>query len=696
MSADYTPNMGEYTDLRPFRFWCQKVMPLVYDDSLSYYELLCKVVDYLNKAMEDTETLHVDVTNLHSAYVKLQEYVNGYFTNLDLQEEINNKLDNMAENGELYEIIKRYTDPIVNEQNDKINVLKSRMDTFSSLPSGSTSGDAELTDIRVGYDGYVYPSAGDAVRGQITTLNETLVKGFGEEIYFTWSWVEGEYVTTSGKFEAYNNWHRSDYVALNGYRGKIKFTNNGNKHEIYNCFYTKNKTLITSFYNDAEIDVPDGAEYFAVSISSKYTIKAEKKIVPLVEKVDKSELALASKYGSLVDNEHQNLITEYHTANASLSGNVLTFNNANGVLLTNKFFSNSANCRLKVDLDTTTPIFIYLSYFDSNGSEKFKKLFESTEQMTKITDTFEFDCASYIVYNDAKEFRIRLQCSKAGIVTLNEFEVYNPDEMELSKLYSKEFKPMMNNVFVAVETLQKGGDKTETVVLKNGNAEKYDLQIDNNGNLYTVPHIPNKVLFLGNSLVFGMNNTDDRSQSFGMCATDYTKDYRYHVEQAILSKNSSATFTRLYSSPFEHSETLQTAQAFITENETMFDPELNLVIVQMSENVNTDDKRNVFKQSFPKLIHTIRTRCPKAKVVCVGGWFSESIATQVMSDTSFNYGCTYISIRDLFKSENLGTTGATVTYKNGETGTVLEAWRTHPGNTGMKAIADKIIETLDM
>ena len=39
-------------DLRPFRFWCQKVLPLVYDDSLSYYELLCKVVDYLNKTME--------------------------------------------------------------------------------------------------------------------------------------------------------------------------------------------------------------------------------------------------------------------------------------------------------------------------------------------------------------------------------------------------------------------------------------------------------------------------------------------------------------------------------------------------------------------------------------------------------------------------------------------------------------------
>jgi len=33
--ANFTPTLGNYTDLQPFRFWCQKVLPLVYDDSLS-------------------------------------------------------------------------------------------------------------------------------------------------------------------------------------------------------------------------------------------------------------------------------------------------------------------------------------------------------------------------------------------------------------------------------------------------------------------------------------------------------------------------------------------------------------------------------------------------------------------------------------------------------------------------------------
>lgn len=116
--ADFTPSRGNYTELKPFRFWCQKVLPLVYDDSLSYYELLCKVVDFLNKTMEDVETLEGDVTGLHTAYVELQAYVNEYFESLDVQEEIDNKLDEMVESGELITILQP---DIANEVTEWLN-----------------------------------------------------------------------------------------------------------------------------------------------------------------------------------------------------------------------------------------------------------------------------------------------------------------------------------------------------------------------------------------------------------------------------------------------------------------------------------------------------------------------------------------------------------------------------------------------
>lgn len=67
--ANFTPTLQPYSGVQPFRFWCQKVLPLVYDDSLSYYELLCKVVKRLNEIQED-------VVNLYAAFEQLQEYVN--------------------------------------------------------------------------------------------------------------------------------------------------------------------------------------------------------------------------------------------------------------------------------------------------------------------------------------------------------------------------------------------------------------------------------------------------------------------------------------------------------------------------------------------------------------------------------------------------------------------------------------------
>lgn len=108
MAIDFTPNFQPYSGQHSFWFWSQKVLPLVYDDSLSYYEVLCKVVTFLNNVIMDMDAVEANTEALRNAYNELQGYVNTYFDNLDVQNEINNKLDAMAESGELSNLIEPY------------------------------------------------------------------------------------------------------------------------------------------------------------------------------------------------------------------------------------------------------------------------------------------------------------------------------------------------------------------------------------------------------------------------------------------------------------------------------------------------------------------------------------------------------------------------------------------------------------
>lgn len=69
-----------YKDLNTFKFWCQKVLPLVYDDSLSYYEILCKVVDYINNMIENQKEFTNELAELKSELDIVQKWIDDFDT----------------------------------------------------------------------------------------------------------------------------------------------------------------------------------------------------------------------------------------------------------------------------------------------------------------------------------------------------------------------------------------------------------------------------------------------------------------------------------------------------------------------------------------------------------------------------------------------------------------------------------------
>ena len=168
--------------------------PYIPGDPYSYD--LKWLVDQVKQALELYTPLHDEFTELSDNFTELNNYVMNYFSTLDLTQEVSDKLDEMAADGSLEALLR----PLVNEirtefdaeiaaqnaiianqnaailaQNQDISVLSARMDTFSALTVGSTTGDAELMDARIDTFGRTWANAGDAIRGADDILHRSIL-----------------------------------------------------------------------------------------------------------------------------------------------------------------------------------------------------------------------------------------------------------------------------------------------------------------------------------------------------------------------------------------------------------------------------------------------------------------------------------------------------------------------------------------
>ena len=67
-------------DFKHFNFWCYKVLPLVYDDSLSYYEVLCKVVKYINELIDEDKLIYGEIDKLKAELAIVIKFIEDFDT----------------------------------------------------------------------------------------------------------------------------------------------------------------------------------------------------------------------------------------------------------------------------------------------------------------------------------------------------------------------------------------------------------------------------------------------------------------------------------------------------------------------------------------------------------------------------------------------------------------------------------------
>ena len=218
---------------------------------------------------------------------------------------------------------------------------------------------------------------------------------------------------------------------------------------------------------------------------------------------------------------------------------------------------------------------------------------------------------------------------------------------------------------------------------------KYLLQVSAAGETVFVPVIPKKALFIGNSLLIGFGQ-------FGMCASNAQSDYYYHVTQAILKQNASFTADRAAGTSLEGATSDETQDTAYSSISGKLSADLDLVIVQLSDNTNNAESiAYLLGGGAKRLLTKIRTACPKARVVWAAAWYSSTEKLNAIQKACADTGCLFVDFSDLRTSENQGAIGNTITYPDGSSSTIeASGVASHPGDKGMKAIADRLLEKL--
>lgn len=189
----------------------------VYDFNIySSMELYYTIANKLNELIKECYRYEVAVSE---EVVKQNECLQ-YLLNEGLMTEVVNKINIMVKDGTMDSIINQRllsrinTDLEGKASKQELQVERNRIDSIISLPSGSTTGDAELIDGRIGSNGKTYDTIGNSIRGQIDFLINNLNEGNILRNISISNSVDNTFINTSNNTSTHNSYAISQTIQL--------------------------------------------------------------------------------------------------------------------------------------------------------------------------------------------------------------------------------------------------------------------------------------------------------------------------------------------------------------------------------------------------------------------------------------------------------------------------------------------------
>lgn len=260
------------------------------------------------------------------------------------------------------------------ERQTEIAVERNRITNLATLPGGSTTGDAELIDARVGYDGFTYPSAGDSVRNQTGEINYILNNELNTINLFNEATIsKNTVISSTGEVVSNTQYITSDFIRIS--KGSYWFTRNEECYPHYFGLFNKEDK---SFWKRIDVSNLPGNVMTAESDCYIRVMFAKAKLKSFMIVRGTEEPIKYLPYGVNLDGKKilNNTIRKEKTDFIKSSSNLINHNtikkgysiNANGVIVENTSYSITDKIYLKPSTNYTFVNVQRICYFDEDDN----------------------------------------------------------------------------------------------------------------------------------------------------------------------------------------------------------------------------------------------------------------------------------------------------------------------------------------